>query len=146
MRTLNSFALKVFALLSAVLVSVGTVSMAASSVANVLTVESYAEGEEGEFDTEKGNELDGDLGTVMGKVEDAGNDVKSIIVKVSNIAFVIALGFILITVIFEHDSKALKTKISAALIVCAAIFVLRLTVGGTIMNIINNLASTTNGG
>ena len=136
MRTLNSFALKLFAILGAVLVSVGTVSMAASSVANVLTVESHA--------TEQTID-NSDLETVVTKVEDVGDDAKKIITRISNIGFVLSLGFILITVIFEHDSKALKTKISAALIVCAALFILRLTIGGTIMGIVDNLADITSG-
>ncbi len=106
-----------------------------SSMISTMTVDTYADE----------NITTASINGVVDKVESGLTDTQKALERIANVGFIVAIGAVVLVLIFEHDPKGLRTKLIAIGIVMLAIFIFRLAVNGTLLNIVNELAGGATG-
>ena len=130
----------------AVLMCAGFLGMAmTTSIVSGRTVEAHADDIEASAGSdvdafEGGNITSEDLAGVADRITDGLSDVQKVLIKITNVGFVLVVIAIGLVILFEHDPKGFRTKIVAIGIAGGAVILVRLAASGTILRIVDALA------
>ena len=89
---------------------------------------------------EGGNITSEDLAGVADRITDGFSDVQKVLIKITNVAFVVVVIGVGLVILLEHDPKGFRTKITAIAIAAGAGIIVRLAAQGTFLKIIDALA------